>query len=85
LLGLPGFVLLLLLFSLLGSIAESMGGIGEIGGSIGGSGPLHPTGLPAENQDQTFLRRKDKKHSAPSRWSGRAGRFTGKTADKKNS
>jgi hypothetical protein len=30
----------------------------------------YPAGLPAENQNKTFLRRKDKKHSAPSRWSG---------------
>ncbi len=53
--------------------------MGRIGGSWGefvsesvGVHPSAPHGgfAPSENQNKIFLRRKGKKHSAPSRWSG---------------
>jgi len=35
-------------------------GLGRFAGESAGADLLRSTGLPAENQDQTFLRRKDK-------------------------
>ena len=63
-------------FRFSGSIAESMGGIGEssrkFAGEFDGSEPfcIRRGFAPSENQNKIFLRRKDKEHSAPSRWSG---------------
>jgi len=38
--------------------------------SVGVNPPAPGWGAPFENPNKTFLRRKNKKHSAPSRWSG---------------